>query len=168
MSHEESELASQSNEETKPVKVILAEDDPDDQEIFQEALKQSDVNAELTIVSNGKELVDTLKDNNQENPDIIFLDLNMPVKDGKEALKEIKTDEELKEIPAVVLSTSDNPKEIKESFQAGANLYLTKPNSFKAFVLLLRKVFSFHWTRSLLRPVWSRFFFSEKNITRGK
>lgn len=154
--------------ESKPLKVMLAEDDAEDQEIFGEALENLDAKTELTVVSNGQELVDTLKDPEQENPDIIFLDINMPVKDGKKALAEIKKDKELETIPTVMLSTSDNPKEIKESFQAGASLFVTKPTSFKNMVRLLKKIFSFHWAGVLLRPLWHRFFISEKNISRDE
>jgi CheY-like chemotaxis protein len=154
--------------ESKPLKVMLAEDDVEDQEIFGEALENLNTDTELTVVSNGQELVNTLKDPEQENPDIIFLDINMPVKDGKEALAEIKKDKELETIPTVMLSTSDNPHEIKESFQAGASLFVTKPTSFNNLVRLLKKVFSFHWAGVLLRPLWQRFFISEKNISRDE
>ena len=118
----------------------------------------------LPLWTMGKELLKNLKDPEQENPDIIFLDINMPVKDGKETLKEIKKDDELKDIPAVMLSTSDHPKEVKDTFEKGASLYIAKPSSLKGFALLLKKVFSFHWAGILVRPVWNRFFMSEKNI----
>ena len=99
MFQQENEVSSQSSGElSKPVKVILADDDAEDQELFQDALQRTGTNAEVTVVSNGQELVDNLKDPKQENPDIIFLDINMPIKDGKQALKEIKKDEELKEL----------------------------------------------------------------------
>jgi len=169
MSQNGNELSSQSSaEESEPVKILLAEDDKEDQELFEEAVKKTGENIELTVVANGKELVNNLKDKEQENPDIIFLDINMPVKDGRQALKEIKEDEELKEIPTVVLSTSDHAKEIQESFEAGASLYVKKPNSFRGFILLLKKVLSFHWAGKLLRPVWRHFFITEKNITEEK
>src|SRR4051812_23778728 len=86
----------------EPVKVLLAEDDKDDQEFFSEALDKSKVPSELTTVENGQELVDHLKDPAEPNPDIIFMDINMPGKGGKEALAEIKSDETLKEIPTVM------------------------------------------------------------------
>jgi CheY-like chemotaxis protein len=166
MFQQENEFSPQSTGEvSKPVKVMLADDDSEDQELFQDALQRTGANTELTVVSNGQELVDNLKDPRQENPDIIFLDINMPIKDGKQALKEIKKDQELKEIPAVMLSTSNDPREIKDAFDSGAALYVIKPHSFKNFVLLLKKVFSFHWAGLLLKPIWKRFFFTEKNVT---
>lgn len=165
MPQNENELIDDSSaEDSKTVKVILADDDKEDQELFEQAIDETGVNTELTVVDNGKELVDNLKDPEVENPDIIFMDINMPVKDGKQALKEIKQDEELKNIPTVMLSTSGSAKEVKETFDAGASLYIAKPNSFKSFILLLKNVFSFHWAGLLLRPVWHRFFMSEKSI----
>ena len=83
MSQKENELSSQSSgKESEPVKILLAEDDKEDQELFEEALKKTGEDTKLTVVDNGKELVNNLKDKEQENPDIIFLDVNMPVKDG--------------------------------------------------------------------------------------
>ena len=165
MSQKEHELIEKSSQEdVEPVKVILADDDKEDQELFEQALEKTGVETELTVVNDGQQLVENLKDPKVENPDIIFMDINMPVKDGKQALKEIKKDNELKQIPTVMLSTSGNPKEVQETFDAGASLYITKPHSFKNFILLLKKVFSFHWAGILLRPVWQRFFITEKNI----
>ncbi|MEO5571828.1 MAG: response regulator, partial [Bacteroidia bacterium] len=113
----------------EPVKILLADDDKDDQGFFSEALDAANIPSELTTVKNGQEVIEHLKDPSEPNPDIIFLDINMPFKGGKEALAEIKSDEELKEIPTVMLSTSDDPQDIEESFQQGANLYVRKPNS---------------------------------------
>jgi CheY-like chemotaxis protein len=148
----------------EPVKVLLAEDDKDDQEFFSEALDKSKVPSELTTVENGQELVDHLKDPAEPNPDIIFMDINMPGKGGKEALAEIKSDETLKEIPTVMLSTSDHPNDIEETFEKGANLYVKKPNSIFSLVTILKRIFSLHWAKALI-PVRKSFFISEKNIS---
>lgn len=152
--------------EKEPLKIILAEDDKDDQELFVEALNATKVPSEVITVENGEELINTLKDEDETKPDIIFIDINMPVKGGKEALAEIKKDQELKEIPAVMLSTSDHPKDIEDTFNNGANLYIQKPNSFNVFILILKRVFVLHWTKSLLNPVKNLFFVSEKNISK--
>lgn len=117
-------------------------------------------------VDNGAELVNTLKDGPEPKPDIVFIDINMPVKGGKEALGEIKSDHELKEIPAVMLSTSNDPKDIEDTFNKGANLYIQKPHSFNGFILILKKVFLLHFTKALLNPVKNIFFVSEKNISK--
>jgi CheY-like chemotaxis protein len=165
MSQKEDETLPQAAaDKPDPVKVTLAEDDREDQQLFQDALDKTGTNAELTVVNNGQELVNSLKDPEQEKPDIIFIDINMPVKDGKEALKEIKKDEELKEIPTVVLSTSGSATDVKETFESGASAYVKKPHSFSGFILILKKIFFFHWAGKLVRPIWDRFFISEKNM----
>lgn len=152
--------------EKDPLKIILAEDDKEDQELFIDALDAADIPSEVTTVENGQQLVDALKDKSQPDPDIIFIDIDMPVKGGKKALQEIKDDKELRDIPAVMLSTWDHPADIQDTFDKGADLYVQKPNSFMGFVLLLRKVFSLHWAKALLGPVKKIFFISEKNISR--
>ncbi|MBP1221885.1 response regulator [Flavobacterium sp. 1355] len=160
-----STVTSNNLEENEPLKIILAEDDQDDQELFMEALNATEVPSEVITVENGEELLNTLKDPAEPNPDIVFIDINMPVKGGKEALAEIKSDEELKEIPAVMLSTSNHPQDIEETFNKGANLYVQKPSSFTGFILILKKVFVLHWTKALMNPVKNIFFVSEKNIS---
>jgi CheY-like chemotaxis protein len=165
ISSENSVVTTKDLKEKEPVKIILAEDDKDDQELFKEALNATKVPSEVITVENGEELVNTLKDESETKPDIIFIDINMPIKGGKEALAEIKSDQELKEIPAVMLSTSNNPKDIEDTFNNGANLYIQKPNSFSGFILILKKVFLLHWTKALINPVKNIFFVSEKNIS---
>ena len=127
----------------EPVKVIMADDDKDDQEIFQEALNQAPVKSDLTTVDNGQALMDNLNDKSIPNPDIIFLDINMPGKDGKETLKEIKSDKVLKEIPTVMYTTSTNAKDIEETHKSGANLFVPKPSSFNKLVLILKNIFTY-------------------------
>lgn len=151
----------------EPLKIILAEDDKEDQELFIDALKDADVLSEVTTVENGKELLDKLRDESHPNPDMIFIDVNMPVKGGIKALEEIKKDDELCDIPAVMLSTWNHPLDVEETFEKGADLYVQKPNSFSGFVLLLKKVFFLHWAKELLSPVRKLFFVSERNISQG-
>lgn len=153
--------------EKEPLKIILAEDDKDDQEFFIEALSATNVLSEVTTVENGEQLIGSLNDPAQPKPDIVFIDINMPVKGGKQALAEIKSDQKLKDIPAVMLSTSNHPNDIEETFHKGANLYVQKPSSFTGFVLILKKVFLLHWTKALVSPVKNIFFVSEKNISKG-
>lgn len=164
ISSKKSVVTSNGLEENEPLKIILAEDDADDQELFMEALGATKIPSEVTTVENGAQLVDTLKDESQAKPDIVFIDINMPVKGGKQALAEIKGDKQLKDIPAVMLSTSNHPNEIEETFNKGANLYVQKPSSFTGFILILKKVFFLHWTKALMNPVKNIFFVSEKNI----
>ena len=160
-----SPAATNDPEDKEPMKIILAEDDKDDQELFMEALSATKIPSEVTTVGNGEQLLNTLKDPAEPKPDIVFIDINMPVMGGKEALEEIKSDKELKEIPAVMLSTSNHPADIEETLKKGANLYIQKPNSFTGFILILKKVFALHWTKVLMDPVKNIFFVSEKNIS---
>ena len=165
MSSENSVITNKDLQEKEPLKIILAEDDKDDQELFMEAVNATKVPSDVVTVENGEELINTLKDGSGPKPDIIFIDINMPIKGGKEALAEIKNDQELKEIPAVMLSTSNHPNDIEETFNNGANLYIQKPNSFTGFILILKKVFFLHWTKALIDPFKNIFFVSEKNIS---
>src|SRR4051812_10479626 len=113
--------------DNEPIKAIMADDDHDDQEMFQEAIEETQVPVDLTVVDNGQQLMDNLHDPEEPNPDIIFLDINMPVKDGKECLAEIKADDDLKDIPTVMYTTSNHEKDIEETFNSGANLFVSKP-----------------------------------------
>ncbi|MGZ8510281.1 MAG: hypothetical protein ACXWWA_07890, partial [Chitinophagaceae bacterium] len=90
------------------------------------------------------------------------------VKNGNEVLTEIKKDADLKQIPTVMLSTSENVKDVEASFNAGANLYVRKPYSFQNFILLLKKIFILKWAGVLLNPLRKTFLLSERNISSGK
>ena len=148
----------------EPLKVTLADDDKDDQEIFQEALNQTPVVSELTTVDNGQELMDNLKDETIPNPDVIFLDINMPGKDGKECLKEIKNDDNLKDIPTVMFTTSTSEKDIEETHKTGANLFVPKPNSFNTLVVILKNIFTFKWSDLFKRPEKKDYLLSDKDL----
>ena len=148
----------------EPVNVVLADDDKDDQEIFEDALNEANIPVALATVDNGQQLMDHLKDPSEPNPDIIFLDINMPVKNGKEVLAEIKSDETLNEIPIVMLSTSGHVKDVEDTFTAGANLYVQKPGSFTSLIILLKKIFTLKWAGVLINPVRKTFLMSEKNV----
>ncbi len=155
----------QEPEKKEEINVVLADDDKDDQEIFQDALTEADIPVALSTVDNGQELMDHLKDPTEPNPDIIFLDINMPVKNGKEVLAEIKGDETIKEIPIVMLSTSEHVKDVEDTFNAGANLYVQKPGSFRSLIILLKKIFTMKWAGVLIKPMRKTFLMSEKNIS---
>ncbi|WP_281310289.1 response regulator [Flavobacterium flavigenum] len=163
ISAENSPLNNKDLKENEPLKIILAEDDNDDKELFIDAVDATKVPTEIITVGNGEELVDILKDETEQKPDIIFIDINMPVKGGKEALAEIKNDKKLKDIPAVMLSTSNHPKDIEDTFNKGADLYIQKPSSFAGFILVLKKVFFLYWKKALINPLKKIFFISENN-----
>lgn len=118
--------------------IFLADDDEDDTFLFQEALEQIAVSSELVTAENGLELMKKLH-GVEVIPDLIFLDMNMPVKNGLECLMEIKATEKFKEIPIVILSTSVAGYLIESAYDAGANLYIQKPTSFTSLISLLEK-----------------------------
>jgi CheY-like chemotaxis protein len=118
--------------------ILLAEDDADDRELFVEAFATINPSATIAVVENGEQLMDHL--NRADHiPDCIFLDLNMPRKNGKECLMEIKGNERTENIPIIIYSTSLNTKDIDETFEGGASCFIRKPNRFKDLQALLNK-----------------------------
>lgn len=123
--------------EEKPYRIFLADDDEDDIFLFEEALRQVSVTTELVVASNGMELMNLLAE--KPKPDLIFLDMNMPVKNGLECLEEIRVAEPLANIPVVILSTSVANYLWESAYKGGANLYVQKPTSFANLVKVLQK-----------------------------
>ena len=137
--------------EGKMITILLAEDDPDDRKLTRDAFVENRLANELDCVEDGEELMDYLhrcgKYSNLRNtplPGLILLDLNMPRKDGREALKEIKADPDLRRIPIVVLTTSKAEEDIIRSYDLGVNSYVTKPVTFKSLVELV-KILGRYW-----------------------
>ena len=126
---------------TKPTHILLAEDDADDRELFLEAMSLVDPGILVVTVENGERLMAQLNESDVI-PDCIFLDLNMPRKNGKECLAEIKKNKKTQKIPVVIYTTSFNKKDIDETFDRGAACFVRKPNSFRELTSLLRKYVS--------------------------
>ena len=127
--------------------ILMAEDDLDDFFLARDALEESGLLVDFRLVSDGEELMDYLlrrgkyaEEEDTPLPDLILLDLNMPRKDGREALLEIKQNNNLRWIPVVVLTTSKQEKDVSYCYQLGASSFMTKPVTFKALVELMRKV----------------------------
>lgn len=127
------------------ITILLADDDPDDRKLTHDAFMENRLANEFHAVEDGEELLDYLhRRGKYENlrgeplPGLILLDLNMPRKDGREALKEIKADPELRRIPIVVLTTSKAEEDIVRTYDLGVNSYVTKPVTFKSLVELIR------------------------------
>ena len=122
----------------KCIRLLMAEDDTEDQMLVKEAFQASHLVNRLDIVENGDELMDYLyhrgAHQDAKMPDIILLDLNMPRKDGREALVEIKANPELKHIPVIVLTTSSADEDIVASYDLGVNSYIQKPVTFEKLV----------------------------------
>ncbi len=137
--------------EAKMITILLADDDPDDRKLTQDAFAENRLANLLHWVEDGEELLDYLHRRGQYTnlrgealPGLILLDLNMPRKDGREALKEIKADPELRRIPVVVLTTSKAEEDIVRTYDLGVNSYVTKPVTFKSLVELV-KVLGNYW-----------------------
>jgi CheY-like chemotaxis protein len=151
------------NEETmkkegKMITILLADDDPDDRQLTRDAFVENRLANELDCVEDGEELMDYLRRrgrygnlNGDPLPGLILLDLNMPRKDGREALKEIKADPDLRRIPIVVLTTSKAEEDILRSYDLGVNSYVTKPVTFKSLVELV-KVLGQYWFEVVKLP----------------
>jgi two-component system response regulator len=125
--------------------ILMAEDDADDRLLVKEALEESRVLNELRFVGDGEELLEYLRregryagEGQAPRPGLVLLDLNMPRKDGREALREIKADPELRRIPVVVMTTSKAEEDIFRSYDSGASSYITKPVTFDRLVDLMR------------------------------
>ena len=126
-------------------KIFLAEDDEDDFILFREALNEYKETIRLNWVRDGEELMNVLKKDIAELPDMIFLDINMPRKNGFECLTEIRQSENLKQLPVIIFSTSNDPALISWMYNAGANLYLNKPTDFKGLKENIQKAIAMDW-----------------------
>jgi CheY-like chemotaxis protein len=114
----------------RPLNILLADDDHDDCLFFKKALESLVLRTHLTIVNDGEQLMDYLTGNSDNLPDILFLDLSMPRKNGLECLSEIMKSEKLNGISLVMLSTSNSKETINQVFKMGANVYIHKPGDF--------------------------------------
>jgi CheY-like chemotaxis protein len=139
--------------------ILMAEDDSDDRLLVGDALKETRLPAELRFVEDGVELIDYLSQKNKFNqsgssprPGLIILDLNMPRKDGREALREIKTHPEWRKIPVVVLTTSTADIDIARVYELGANSFLSKPVAFNSLVGLMKTLVEY-WFQTVMLPV---------------
>lgn len=131
--------------EDKTPLILIADDDEYDQMFIKEAFDENFEKNEIYFVNNGVELLDYLKRKNKYSnpalsprPSIILLDLNMPKMDGREALKEIKSDPKLRTIPVVILTTSKSEQDILKTYDLGVNCFITKPVSFASFLEVTR------------------------------
>ncbi len=124
--------------------ILLAEDDEDDYFLFCEAIKDFPGTVNLNWVKDGEELMSVLKD---DKTDLIFLDINMPLKNGFECLTEIRNDDSLKMTPVIIYSTADDSKLVDWMYNAGANLYLCKPMEFKKLKSRIHNAINMNWEK---------------------
>jgi CheY-like chemotaxis protein len=138
--------------------ILMVEDDPDDIYLIGEAIDECQLNAQINIVEDGEQLMDYLRHKGEyadpdgsPRPDLILLDLNMPRKDGREALAELKKDPELRGIPVVVLTTSSAERDMKYSYAQGASGFVTKPVTFSGLREAVCKIGDY-WIRTVQLP----------------
>lgn len=134
--------------------ILLIEDNPGDVRLTQEAFREGQLPVDLNVVMDGVEAIKYLKREapyaESELPDLILLDLNLPKRDGREVLQEIKTDENLKRIPVVVLTTSNAEQDILKSYNLHVNCYINKPVDFDKFFDIIQKIEDFWLTTAIL------------------
>ncbi len=138
--------------------ILMADDDDDDRLLTRDAVAEAGVDGDLHFVQNGEELLDYLcrrgkyEASEAPRPGLILLDLNMPLKDGREALREIRADPELRRIPVVVLTTSKADTDIGAIYELGANSFISKPFQFEALVAVM-KMLGQYWFKTVELPL---------------
>jgi two-component system, chemotaxis family, response regulator Rcp1 len=139
----------------RPIEILLVEDNPADVRMTVEALKDCRVSNKLSVVEDGEEALSFLRRNDghagSARPDLILLDLNLPKKDGHEVLAEIKGDPDLRKIPVVVLTTSENERDVQKAYDLNANCYITKPGGLEQFVSVMKSI-QYFWSRVVQLP----------------
>lgn len=139
------------------ITILMADDDDDDFLLTKKALAESKLANTLVRVSDGEELMDYLKQRgayeniNTPRPGMILLDLNMPKKDGREALKDIKADKDLRDIPVVIFTTSKAEEDIYKTYQLGSNSFITKPVTFDKLVKVISAL-GLYWFKIVKLP----------------
>lgn len=140
--------------------IFLADDDTDDCTIFREALREINFTTELTVTYDGVELMNTLDETVPPPPYVIFLDLNMPKKNGFESLSEIRQNERYKNIPVVILTTASNPDIIERTFHLGANYFVRKPSTYSKLKDAIHTVLSLDTAQLHTQPERQHFVLS--------
>lgn len=127
------------------IHIILADDDEDDRLFFTDAFEELKISTKVQTYNDGSELMEYLNSEDAILPEILFLDLNMPKKNGIECLKEIKANDKFSDIAIAIYSTSSSEEHIEETFVTGANIYIKKPNDFDTLKKVLSDVVTINW-----------------------
>jgi CheY-like chemotaxis protein len=134
----------------RPIEILLVEDNPGDVRLTKEALREGKVANNLSVANDGVQAIDFLRRRGEHSralrPDLVLLDLNLPKKDGREVLAEIKADEDLRRIPVVVLTTSKAEEDVLRSYNLHANCYITKPVDLDQFIRVVKSIDDFWLT----------------------
>ena len=144
------------NNSIRPIEILLIEDSPGDADLAREALETSKLYNSLHVVGDGEEAMAFLQNQGEyadaPHPDLILLDLNLPKKDGREVLEEIKADDDLRRVPVVVLTTSSDEQDILKSYNLHANCYITKPIDLEQFTRVVQSIQDFWFSIVVLPP----------------
>jgi len=147
-------------EKKEQINILLIEDNPGDVRLTQEAFKEGNLNINLEIAIDGVEALNFLNRLNgfekAVRPDLILLDLNLPKRDGREVLAEIKANDDLKKIPVVILTTSDAEQDVLKSYNLHANCYINKPVDFDKFFKVIRQIEQF-WLEMVILPTFVKY-----------
>ena len=159
MKHADNEQARTAYEEGQSICILLADDDPDDRLLTKRALTKNHLTNRIEVVEDGEELMNYLHRRGPyadpevaPTPGLILLDLNMPRKDGREALQEIKSDDKLRRIPVIVLTTSQAEQDVVQSYDLGVNAFVSKPVTFDGLVGAVQALGSFWFDIVQLPP----------------
>lgn len=125
--------------------ITLADDDEDDRLFFTDAFEELKINTIVNTVNNGRELLNFLNDPETVLPNIIFLDLNMPILNGIECLKAVKLNDKFKDIVVAIYSTSSSDQDVEDTFVLGANIYIKKPSNFENLKKILADIVTINW-----------------------
>ena len=140
----------------RPIEILLVEDNPADVRLTVEVFKDSRITNHISVATDGEEALAFLQKQGKyadaDRPDLILLDLNLPRKDGREVLSEIKADHDLKTIPVIVLTTSDADQDVWKAYDSGVNSYITKPVDLDQFIRIFRTIEEF-WLTIVKLPV---------------
>jgi CheY-like chemotaxis protein len=142
----------------RPVEVLLVEDNPGDIRLIEEALKETSLRIHLNVARDGVEALDFLRKTDRfadaARPDLVLLDLNLPRKNGGEVLSEVKADPDLKRIPVLVMTTSQNSQDVRRAYQLNANSYIVKPTDLDAFLHTVKSIEEF-WLKTATLPTFA-------------
>jgi CheY-like chemotaxis protein len=146
----------------KPLYVMFADDDEDDRMLFHDAVTEINSDIQLQIVNDGEELIQILLKPVTLLPEIVFLDLNMPRKNGFECLTEIRSNDILHDVFIVIYSTTGSQSEIEETFKKGANLFINKPNNYNDLLTILKRIFTMDFDNHIQPPEKDKFVLAAK------
>jgi CheY-like chemotaxis protein len=153
----------------RKLSILLAEDDKADTILFKDALEELPVKVKFNTVPDGEQLISWLKNKRRKLPDVLFLDLNMPRKNGFAALGEIKRNPDLEKIPVIIFSTANEAEMIKQVFKDAAHYYIRKPTSFSDLKKVIFKVLELIADKNIKLPAREHFILSgDRNLIRGE